>query len=170
MKYIPLQPNGAAVIYVAIAVLNGRVMPQRRFIVDTGATRTTIPKKMLIDTFEYTDDYIQSNKVLLSEKEKPLMADGKRADVYMVKAPRINIGGHEIQPEYILTSDSITSLNLLLGLDILRFFNFKYNFDAIDEDAPHGRMFYEFRGSCIKPFTKMGDHFAYNFTNQRNEH
>jgi len=164
MKFIPLQPNGAAVIYVAIAVQNGTIMPQRRFLVDTGATRTTIPKKLLIDTFEYTEDYIQKNKIQLSEKEKPLMADGKRADVYMVKAPRINIGGHEIQPDYILTSDTITSLNLLLGLDILRNFKFTYDFDAIDDDAPHGRMFYEFRESCITPFIKLGESFAYKIS------
>ena len=164
MKSIPLQPNGAAVIYVAIAVQNGTIMPQRRFLVDTGATRTTIPKKLLIDTFEYTEDYIQKNKIQLSEKEKPLMADGKRADVYMVKAPRINIGGHEIQPDYILTSDTIASLNLLLGLDILRNFKFTYDFDAIDDDAPHGRMFYEFRESCITPFIKLGESFAYKIS------
>jgi predicted aspartyl protease len=161
MKSIPLQQNGAAVINVSIAMRNSATMVQRRFLVDTGATRTTIPKKMLVDALDYTDDYIRKNKIQLSERDKPLMADGKRADVYMMKAPRINIGGHEIQSDYILTSDTIESLNLLLGLDILRFFKFTYDFDALDENAPHGRMFYEFRESCIKPFVKLGKPFAY---------
>ena len=161
MKSIALLHNGVAIITIAMGALDGVTMPQRKFLVDTGATRTTIPKTILIKELGYTDDYISKNKTLLPDIEKPLMADGKRANVYKVKAPRINIGGHELQLDNILTSDSITSLNLLLGLDILRYFNFSFNFDAIDDDAPHGRMFYEFRESCITPFTKLGESFAY---------
>ena len=128
---------------------------------DTGATRTTIPKDALISELGYTEEYIQSNKVTLSDSGKPVLADGKRADVYKVKAPRINIGGHELQPDHILTSDTIRTLNLLLGLDVLRYFKFTFDFDAVDEDSPYGRMFYEFRENCFEPFTKLGDSFAY---------
>ena len=60
----------------------------------------------------------------------------------------------------ILTSDAF-ELNFLLGLDILRYFKFLYDFDEVDEDAPYGRMFYEFRDSQRKPFTKLGESFAY---------
>jgi len=162
MNSIALMRTGVANISIGMAMLDGVEMPVVKFLADTGATRTTIPKKVLVDELGYTDKYIQDNKVLLSDEEKPNMANGDKADVYKVKAPRINIGGHELQPDYILTSDTITSLNLLLGLDILRYFKFTYDFDAIDENAPHGRMFYEFRDSCFVPYTKMGDHFAYN--------
>jgi len=164
MKSIALLHNGVSKITIAMAALDGAAMPQRKFLVDTGATRTTIPKNILTNELKYTEEYISNNKKLLPENEKPLMANGQRADVYQVKAPRINIGGHEMQPDYILTSDTITSLTLLLGLDILRYFKFTYDFDAINEDAPHGRMFYEFRKSCINPFKKLGDSFAFNLT------
>jgi len=162
MKSIPLLKTGVANIFLGMAMLDGLEMPVLKFLVDTGATRTTIPKETLVEELGYTEEYIKNNKVFLSDDEKPTMANGSKANVYKVKAQRINIGGHEIQPDYILTSDTITSLNLLLGLDILRYFKFTYDFDAIDADAPYGRMFYEFRESCIEPYRKMGDHFAYN--------
>jgi len=138
MNSIALMRTGIANISIGMATLDGIEMPMVKFLADTGATRTTIPKKVLVDELGYTDEYIQNNKVLLSDADKPTMANGSKADVYKVKAPRINIGGHELQPDYFLTSDTISSLNLLLGLDILRFFRFTYDFDAIDENALSG--------------------------------
>jgi len=164
MKSVPLLRTGVANISVGMAAFDGISMPQRKFLVDTGATRTTIPKDFLVSMLGYTEEYIQDNKTLIPDDGKPLMADGKRVDLYRLRAPRINIGGHELQPDYILTSDSIMTLNFLLGLDVLRYFKFTFDFDAIDDDAPHGRMLYEFRESCIKPFTKLGDHFAFNIS------
>ena len=164
MKSVPLSRSGAAYISIGIAAHNGVEMPTLKFLVDTGATRTTIPKDALLSELGYTDEYIKSNMVTLPDSGKPFLADGKRADVYKVKAPRVNIGGHELQPDYILTSDAITSLNLLLGLDVLRYFKFTFDFDAKDEDAPYGRMFYEFRANCFEPFTKLGDPFAFSLS------
>jgi len=161
MKSVSLQESGVARISIAMATLDGASMSKLRFLIDTGATRTTIPKYKLVNELGYTDAFMQESKKILPEHEKPLMANGKRADVYQIIAPRINIDGHELQPGYILTSDTIANLNLLLGLDILSYFKFTYDFDAIDDDAPHGRMFYEFRESRIAPFTKLGEHFAY---------
>ena len=63
MKSVPLINSGAAYILVGMAAQNGADMPTVRFLVDTGATRTTIPKSMLIDTLGYTDEYIQANKL-----------------------------------------------------------------------------------------------------------
>ena len=161
MKSIPLINSGAAYIFVGMAAYNDVDMPTFRFLVDTGATRTTMPKNILKDMLGYSEDYIQSNKVVLPEKDKPYLADGNRADVYRIPAPRVNISGHELQLGFILTSDTISTLHFLLGLDVLRYFKIIYDFDAIDDDAPHGRMFYEFRESCITQFTKLGEPFAY---------
>jgi len=168
MKSIPLINSGAVYIFVGIAAQKGVDMPTFRFLVDTGATRTTIPKNILKDLLGYSEEYIQKNKIALSEKDKPYLADGNRADVYRIPAPRINISGHELQLESILTSDTINTLHFLLGLDVLRYFKITYDFDAIDNDAPHGRMFYEFRESCIAPFTKLGEPFAYKLNNSEN--
>jgi len=110
MKSVPLFHSGAAYIFIGMAARNGVDMPTLRFLVDTGATRTTIPKSILIDTLGYTDGFIQKNKVLLHDKDKPSLADGKKADVYKISAPRINIGGHELQPDYILTSTGVPRL------------------------------------------------------------
>ncbi|MDR2591034.1 MAG: hypothetical protein LBC71_08640 [Oscillospiraceae bacterium] len=161
MNSVPLIRSGVANIFIAITALDGMSMPGRKFLVDTGATVTTIPKDFLINILGYTEEFIIDNKILLPDDEKPLMADGKKADLYKLKAPRINISGYEMQTNFILTSDTIKTLNFILGLDVLQFFNFSFNFDAIDEDAPHGRMFYEFRESRITLFTKLGEPFAY---------
>ena len=167
MKSVPLSRSGAAYISIGMVALDGVEMPKLKFLVDTGATRTTIPKDALVSELGYTNEYINSIKKLLSDNGKPLMADGKKADVYEIISPRINIGGHELQPDCLLTSDTIKTLNLLLGLDVLSFFKFTFDFDAIDEDAPYGRMFYDFRESCITPFTKLGEPFAYKLSDPK---
>ena len=161
MISIPLLQTGVANLYVALTAIDGVTMPKRRFLVDTGATRTTIPKTVLVNALSYAEEDIERNKIFLPEDKKPKMADGKTVDVYGIKAPRINISGHEIQSDYFLTSDTVESLNLLLGLDILRYFKFIFDFDAIDESAPHGRMFFEFRKSRFDEYTKLGEPFAH---------
>jgi len=166
MKSVPLLRTGAANVAVSIASFDGVAMPQQKFLVDTGASGTTVPKDFLLNILGYTEDFIQAHKELLPDERKPLMADGTRIDLYKLKAPRFNISGHELQPDHILTSDSIKSLNFLLGLNILQYFKFTFDFDAVDNDAPHGRMFFEFRKSRIVPFTKLGDSFSYELTDQ----
>jgi hypothetical protein len=141
--------------------IGGAAMPALQFVWDTGSTQTTIPIKTLVDDLGYTDEYIMKNKILLSENEKPLLADGTRADMYKLPATRMNIGDYEIQTDYILTSDTIKNLSLLLGMNVLQHFKFTFDFDAIDEEAEYGRLFYELRSSRIKPYTKMGEPFAY---------
>jgi len=46
-------------------------MPKRRFLVDTGATRTTIPKTVLINALSYTEEDIERNRIFLPEDKKP---------------------------------------------------------------------------------------------------
>ncbi|MDR2728607.1 MAG: retroviral-like aspartic protease family protein [Chitinispirillales bacterium] len=146
---------------VNIATINGSAMKALPFIVDTGATTTTINKNWLLADLGYTESWIQKNKIIIPESEKPKMANGKRADVYKVPILRINIGGHELQPRDCILSSDTVELSYLLGLDIMRYFKFFFDFDAIDVDAPHGRMFYEFRNSCSEPFTALGEPFAH---------
>jgi len=66
----PLLHNGVALLEVNMTAFDGISMKNWEFIVDAGATRTTIPRTVLVDVLKSTDDYIQSNKVLLTEKEK----------------------------------------------------------------------------------------------------
>lgn len=165
MKSIPLRHSGAAIIPVNIATIDGIMMKTISFIIDTGATTTAINKKWLIEDLGYTEEWIRKNKLIIPKNEKPKMANGKYADVYKIPITRINIGGHELQlSDYILTSDTV-EMRFLLGLDVLRFFKFTFDFDAIDNDAPHGRMFYELRKTCVQPFTKLGEPFAHSLIN-----
>jgi len=162
MNSIPLYGSGAAILPVDIASFNGVSMSKLWFLVDTGATATTIPKTTLIDEIGYTDEWIQKNKIVLPENEKPKMANGKRANVYKIPITRMTIATYEIQHDYVLTSDSV-NLSFLLGLDILSYFKFCFDFDAVDSDAGYGRMFYEFRKSRMKNFAKLGEPFAHRF-------
>jgi len=82
MKSIPLLRTGAAFIFVSMAAFDGVTMPNWKFLVDTGASGTTVPKSFLINMLGYTEEYIQDNKVILPDDKKPLMADGKRIDLY----------------------------------------------------------------------------------------
>ena len=175
MRSVPLMRSGVAYITVGVASLRdsekilsddekfrrGAEMPKMRFLWDSGATQTTILKKRLIDDLGYTEAYIQKNKIRITEEEKPTLADGTKADLYKLPATRMSIGGHELQIDYIYTSDTLTNLSLLLGMNVLQHFKFTFDFDSIDEGAEHGRMFYEFRRSRVKPFTKLGEPFAY---------
>ncbi|MCL2087510.1 MAG: retroviral-like aspartic protease family protein [Oscillospiraceae bacterium] len=162
MNYIPLQKTGAAFIEVAIATINGDKMSYKSFLVDTGATVTTIPKSVLIEELGYTEGFIKKNKVTIPDNEKPLMANGQRADLYKIEATRMNIDGYELKVDSILTSDSIKNLALLLGLDILKNFTFAFNFDWVNEDTPYGRMLYELRKSVVKPFENLNKNFIFH--------
>jgi len=157
---VKLLPNGTAFVSIHIAPLGGREMATHTFLLDTGATRTTIPKYFLLDSLGYTEEYIQANRVLLPEKSQPLMANGERADVYRIPITRLNIGGHEIQHDYVLSSDKV-GLSFLLGLDLLSYFKFIFDFDAISEYTPHGSVFLEFRKARRQDFSKMGGAFAH---------
>ena len=66
MKSIPLLHNGVASLFVGMAALDGVSMPKRRFLVDTGATKTTILKAVLINALGYTEEYIRGNKTVLA--------------------------------------------------------------------------------------------------------
>jgi len=55
----------------------------------------------------------------------------------------------------------------LLGLDILSYFKFTYDFDAIDDSAKYGRMFYEFRDARRTEYTNPGVPFAYHLGNSQ---
>jgi len=161
MNSVPLQKSGAAFIRVGMSAIHGAEMPVSWFLVDTGATRTTIPKSTLVERLGYDDNWILNNRIILPEEKKPKMANNKRADVYEIPAMIMSIGGTELLSDRnLLTSDSI-ELNFLLGMDILSYFKFLFDFDKVDEDAPYGRMFYEFRESRRKHFTELGKPFAY---------
>jgi hypothetical protein len=161
MKYISLKKNGVALIQISLAAYDGVNMRTSSFIVDTGATVTTINKNFLTETLGYTADYLENNKILIPDEEKPKMVDGMRADVYKIPAIRMNIGGYELKSDNpILTSDTI-NLNCLLGLDILQYFNFSYDFDSIDNEAPYGKMLYTLRDSRKKEFSSLQEPFAY---------
>jgi len=172
MNSVELKRSGVAIIPVAVATLaaaaddtftalGGSTMRTLYFLVDTGATRTTIPKRILKDRLGFSEEWIQGNKILISERDRPILADKTRADAYKIPITRINISGHEIKHnDYILTSDTV-EFNLLLGLDILSYFKFTFDFDAKDAGARYGRMFYEFRESRRALFTKLDEPFAY---------
>ena len=160
MRPIPLTENGAAFVTLHIAPLDGRKMVSQRFLLDTGATQTSIPKKFLVSALGYTEEYVQANRVLLPEKLQPTMANGERADVYKIPIPRLNIGGYEIQHDFIISSDSV-DLSFLLGLDLLSYFKFTFDFDAISKDTPYGSVFLEFRKGRRRDFSKMGGAFAH---------
>ena len=160
MNFIPLRRSYAAHGQVNIAHTDGKTMHKLLFLVDTGATHTTIPRTLLENDLGYTSKYINDNKILLPENERPLMENGERADVYKIPINRINIGGHEIHLQYVLSSDTVNLISLL-GLDVLSYFKFTFDFDDIDTYAPYGKMLYEFRESRRVDFTKMGEPFAY---------
>ena len=160
MSYAALKKSGVAYVPVYIAHVDGKKMQALDFMVDTGATRTIIPQYALMDYLGFTEDYILKNRQIVPPKNSPKMANGEPMNVYRIPITRINIFGHEIQHSHVLSSDS-PNLSYLLGLDILSYFNFTFNFDAISDDAPFGKMFFEFRKSRQQDFSNLGDSFAY---------
>ena len=160
MKAVGLRRSGVAFIPVNLATFDGRNMFVRNFLVDTGATETTIPKSFLMEQLGYTAEYIEENKVMIPQENQPTMANGDKADVYKLPITRINIGEHEIKHEYILSSDN-TNFSFLLGLDILKYFRFIFDFDAITEDFLYGQMLYEFRKSQQVDYRSLDEKFAH---------
>ena len=168
MIYTSLRASGVAFLRVNIATLKGDILIPQTFLVDTGATSTTIPKRILINDLGYSEDYITKNKIVLTNKQKPTMANGEKADVYKVPITRMNIGGYEFQHDHILTSDTV-NLSFLLGLDVLQYFKFTYDFDSVDPASPYGKMISELRETKKKAYTKFGESFAHSLLNEKRE-
>jgi len=158
MRYVDLSPNGAAYIPIYLASSDGKTMVKTMFLLDTGATRTTINFKML-SKLGYTKEWVEENKIILSESEKPMLADGRKLNAYGIPAIRMSISGHEVfHNDYFITSDEAPNLGFLLGADILSYFDifFKYS---------EWRAYFEFREDRIKRPSKPGDSFAYAVDN-----
>ena len=168
MKSVKLKPLGAAFLTVNIATLGGIGMHRTEFLVDTGATHTTIPKSFLLTHLGFTEEYISNNKIILPEREQPIMANGEKANVFKLPITRINIGGYEIQHDYILSSDTV-NLSLLLGLDVLSYFKIIFDFDATENLAINGRMFYELRESRRDNYKTFGEPFAHKIKQENNQ-
>ena len=154
MKHVEMRENGATYEHIFVAPLSGKVMRKFPFLLDPGATRTTI-NKSLLTKLGYTEDWISQNKIILSDDEKPLLADGSRLDAYGIPAMRLTIDEHEIfHDSYFLTSDNASKLSFLLGVDILSYFDifFKYS---------EWRVYYEFRKDKVLVSPISGDTFAY---------
>jgi hypothetical protein len=154
MKHVKLKENGAGYEDVFVAPLSGKIMVRTPFLLDPGATRTTI-NKTLLTTLGYGEEWLQKNKIVLTEEEKPFLADGSRLDAYGVPSMRLTIAEHEIFHDgYFLTSDNAPKLSFLLGVDILSYFdiNFKYS---------EWRVYYEFRKDRTYVPPISGRNFAY---------
>ena len=154
MRYIHLKENGAGYTNVFVAPLSGKIMEKTPFLLDPGATRTTI-NKTLLTGLGYTDEWLQKNKILLAEEEKPFLADGSRLDAYGVPAMRLTIAEHEIFHDgYFLTSDNAPKLSFLLGVDILSYFDISFKYSE-------WRVYYEFRKDKILLPPLQGENFAF---------
>jgi hypothetical protein len=154
VKSVKLVENGAAYKNVFVAPLDGKTMERIPFLIDPGATRTTINKKLLTK-LGYTDEWIMKNKIVLSDDEKPQLADGSKLDAYGIPAMRLTIDEHEIFHDgYFLTSDNAPKLSFLLGVDILSYFDvfFKYS---------EWRVYYQFRNDKTTIPPGQGENFAY---------
>jgi hypothetical protein len=44
----------------------------------------------------YNKEWVEANKIVLSENEKPILADGRRLNAYGIPAIKMIIAGHEI--------------------------------------------------------------------------
>jgi hypothetical protein len=71
MKPVELKENGAAYEYIYVAPFGGKTMRKFPFLLDPGATRTTI-NKSLLTKLGYTNDWILQNKILTSDSASKL--------------------------------------------------------------------------------------------------
>ena len=159
MRYLPILSNGTARVTVNLSTLDGFRMIELPFLLDTGATRTSINKSFLVKRLGYTDNWLQANRIVIPEDKWPVIANGEKLEVYGIPAMRLVIDGHEIfrgeHDGYFLTSDVAPKLSFLLGTDILSYFDifFKYS---------ESRVYYEFRQDRVSLQEKPGDSYAYN--------
>ena len=157
-RFFPILSNGTARATVGLSSLDGKRMVELPFLIDTGATRTSINKLFLVKRLGYTDDWLSKNRIEIPKEKWPIIANGEKIEVYGIPAIRLNIDGHEIfrrgHDEYFLTSDVAPKLSFLLGTDILSYFDIFFMYSE-------GRVYYEFRQDRLNLQEKPGDSFAY---------
>ncbi|MCL2016385.1 MAG: retroviral-like aspartic protease family protein [Defluviitaleaceae bacterium] len=125
---VSLSPEGRAIVELFLKPLNKVILESIDFKLDTGADVTTIDKATL-NKLGYSNNWIASNTV--KSTDLTLQSAGvKRKPAYYIILPTINILGRDFTnwPLHILPTADENYPNLL-GIDILQYFNFKFNYE-----------------------------------------
>lgn len=124
---IRINDLGFAILDVYIKPHDATVMEKVKFKVDTGANRTTISMKRLVE-LGYNEEWIKTGK-LLEGNDRPTAATGLPVDdCYVIMLPEIHIGGWVGYNWPFMTSLS-APFKFLLGTDSMRFFNWHFDYE-----------------------------------------
>ena len=132
MPKIAIRENGFVYLRVYIKH-NFQVQPEYfNFIVDSGATCTTIDKKAL-RLLGYDDNWIIENGSLREGNRRPSTATGEIIDdCYEIKLPAVRIGKWTSNYWRFLVrlcDDDTKQFNLLFGTDSMKFFTWFFDYE-----------------------------------------
>ena len=110
----------------------------------------------LLHKLGYDGTWIDANKISLSEKQKPVLADGRRLDAFGVPPMRLTIDEYEIlHDSYFISAHNAPNLSFLLGADILSYFDITFKYSE-------WKVYYEFRKDRVKQTLNVGEPFAHS--------
>ena len=123
---VDIDKDGFTFIEVNIRPFNSPTMQSVRFKINSGANRTSIGSKFLVE-LGYDTDWIKQGK-LLKGIERPTLATGIAVDdCYRVILPEIQIGECVGYNWPMLTSLGL-QFKFLFGTDSMQFFNWHFEY------------------------------------------
>ncbi|MCL1987023.1 MAG: retroviral-like aspartic protease family protein [Firmicutes bacterium] len=136
---IPISPEGRGILEVSLKPLQDVTLMPIEFKLDTGADVTTISKSTLND-LGYSNDWIATNAVKSTKMTLESAGFEKKPSCYVVM-PTVNVHGKDFTNWWLYILPDKLDYPNLLGLDILRYFNFafdyvKWEFELVPIDKP----------------------------------
>jgi len=114
-------------LYIDIKPKNSNTMKKVRYKVDSGANRTTISHKQLLE-LGFDEYWIKAGNLLI-DNARPTVASGIPIDdCYEIVLPEIRIGDWVGYNWPFLTSLSVP-FKFLLGTDSMQFFNWNFDYE-----------------------------------------
>jgi hypothetical protein len=128
MPKVKLNADGFAFVFIQFESSISSVMQPYSYKVDSGANLTTITRGVIFE-LGYNSDWIKSHSQPQPKGEQLSVASGQLIEgCCTVTLPEINIHGHVgYNWPFILMPDKS---RLLLGTDIMKCFNWSFNYDT----------------------------------------
>jgi len=126
MVEVKIEKNGLTWVEVGVVRFDNPTMESVEFLIDTGATITTVAHLDLI-LFGYSVNWIRNGKRLVGGSRLRAANRSQIDNCYMVVLPSINIGGY-VGYNWPGVTDTTGDLISLFGTDSMKFFNWELNY------------------------------------------
>jgi len=124
LNEFPIEDHGFVYATLYIKPLNDVTMLERKFLLDTGASATTMSLNGLTE-LGYTKEWVEQNGI--PQRPYETASKVKIGGCYKIRLPQVTIGNHVCLNFHMITSLE-SDLNDLLGINFIRYNNWIFDY------------------------------------------